>query len=133
MGNRPGMMVGPNEHTVIDDMLNVGDAAPDFKLLANDRSERTLASYDGKIKIISAIPSIDTGVCSAQTRRFNEEAAKLGDDIVVLTVSADLPFAQKRWCGAAGVDQVETLSTHQDMKFSDDYGVHDIDWRVCHS
>jgi thiol peroxidase len=127
---RPGMMVGDKEHTVKNDMLEVGQQAPDFTLIANDLSEKKLSDYDGKVKIISAIPSIDTGVCSAQTRRFNEEAAKLSDT-VVLTVSADMPFALKRFCGNEGIDNTETLSTHRDMQFADDYGIHDVDWRVC--
>ncbi len=128
---RPGMKVGESEHTVQYDMLKVGDKAPDFKLVANDLSIKSLADFDGKVKIISVIPSIDTGVCSAQTRRFNQEAAQLGDDIVVLTVSADMPFALKRYCGNEGVENTITLTTYRDMKFADDYGVHDIDWRVC--
>lgn len=127
---RPGMMVGGVEHIIQNDMLEVGQPAPDFTLIANDLSEKTLSDYEGKVKIISVIPSIDTGVCSAQTRRFNEEAAKL-NDTVVLTVSADLPFALKRFCGNEGIDNSETLSTYRDMKFADDYGVHDVDWRVC--
>ena len=128
---RPGMMVGDSEHTVQYDMLNVGDQAPDFNLLANDRSVKSLGSYAGKVKVLSVIPSIDTGVCSAQTRRFNAEAAELGDDVAVLTVSADTPFALKRYCGNEGIENTETLTTYLDMKFADDYGVHDVDWRVC--
>jgi len=128
---RPGMMVGDNEHTIQKDMLEVGTSAPDFKLVAIDMSERTLGDYDGKVKVLSVIPSIDTGVCSAQTRRFNEEAANFGDDVVVLTISADLPFALKRYCGNEGIENTETLSTHRDMKFADDYGVHDVDWQIC--
>ena len=131
MANRKGMMVGQTEHLVKGDMLVVGQKAPDFTLLANDRSTRTLKNYVGKVVVISTIPSIDTGVCSAQTRRFNQEAAALSDDIVVLTVSADLPFALKRYCGTEGIDKTETLSTYMDMKFAEDYGVYDTDWRVC--
>ena len=131
MSDRPGMKVGDREHHVQGPMLKVGDPAPDFTLVANDRSVRTLASYDGKVKIISVIPSIDTSVCSAQTRRFNQEAASLGDSVAVLTVSADTPFALKRYCGNEGIDKTETLSTYMDMKFADDYGVHDTEWRVC--
>lgn len=131
MAERSGMMVGPNEHTVQKEMLEVGADAPDFTLIANDLSQRSLGDYEGKIKVFSVIPSIDTGVCSAQTRRFNEEAASLGDDIVVVTVSADMPFALKRFCGNEGVENTETLTCHRDMAFADDYGVHDIDWRVC--
>ena len=70
-------------------------------------------------------------MCSEQTRRFNEEAADLSDEIVVLTISADLPFALKRYCGNEGIENTETLSTHRDMKFADDYGVHDTEWHVC--
>lgn len=128
---RPGMMVGDNEHTVQHDMLEVGTPAPDFALVATDLTMRSLASYEGRVKIISVVPSVDTGVCSAQTRRFNEEAAGLGDSIAVLTVSADTPFALKRYCGNEGIENSETLTTYRDMKFADDYGVHDVDWRVC--
>lgn len=129
-GTRSGMMVGDKEHRVQGDMLKVGDTAPDFKLTANDWTTKTLADYDGKVKIISCVPSLDTRVCSAQTHRFNKESSALGDNIVILTVSTDLPFAQRRWCGAEGVDRVVTLSCHQDMSFADDYGVHDVDWRI---
>lgn len=131
MADRPGMKVGDNEHTVVGDMLETGAAAPDFTLVATDLSERSLGNYAGKVKIFSVVPSVDTGVCSAQTRRFNEEAASMGDDIVILTVSADLPFALKRYCGNEGIENTETLSTHRDMKFAEDYGVHDTDWRIC--
>ncbi len=128
---RKGMMVGPVEHRVQGEMLKVGDKAPDFELMAIDRSKRTLADYAGKVLIISTIPSIDTSVCSAQTRRFNAEAANLHEDIRIITVSADLTFALKRYCGAEGISNHETLSCYMDMKFADDYGVHDLDWRVC--
>jgi thiol peroxidase len=128
---RPGMKVGENEHNVQGDMLEVGAQAPDFILIANDLSQRSLGDYDGKVKVISVIPSIDTGVCSAQTRRFNQEAAQLGDGVAVLTVSADMPFALKRYCGNEGIENTDTLSTYRDMAFADAYGVHDTDWRVC--
>lgn len=129
--DRPNaFMVGSAGHTVRGPVLKVHETAPDFELIANNFNVRTLKDYEGKIKILSVVPSLDTPVCSAQTRRFNQEAANLGEDVIVLTISADLPFAQKRWCGAEGIDRVETLSTYKDMKFSDDYGVHDLDWRV---
>jgi len=131
MANRPGMMVGENEHNVQGDMLEVGQPAPDFSLISTGLSQRTLADFEGKVKVLSVIPSIDTGVCAAQTHRFNKEAAELADDIVVLTVSADLPFALKRYCGNEGIDKTETLSAHKDMSFADAYGVHDTDWRIC--
>jgi thiol peroxidase len=125
------MMVGPNEHRIQNDMLEVGQQAPDFMLVAPDLSPRSLADYDGKVKILSVVPSVDTSVCSAQTHRFNKEAANLSDDIVVLTISADMPFALKRYCGNEGIENTETLSTYRDMRFADDYGVHDTDWRIC--
>ena len=84
---------------------------------------RTLADYKGKVLVISVVPSLDTPVCDMQTRRFNTEAAKLSDNVRILTISCDLPFAQTRWCGAAGVDAVETLSDHRDLSFGTAYGV----------
>jgi thiol peroxidase len=109
--------------TLIGPELKVGDKAPDFKLNKNLLQEVTLADYAGKVKLISVVPSLDTGVCDAQTRRFNEEAANLGDNVVILTVSVDLPFAQARWCGAAGIDKVITLSDYKFKSFGQDYGV----------
>ncbi|MEM1502397.1 thiol peroxidase [Domibacillus sp. 8LH] len=111
-----------NPMTLIGDEVKVGDKAPDFTVLANDLSPVTLADTAGKVRLISVVPSIDTGVCDAQTRRFNEEAAKL-DNVEVLTISADLPFAQKRWCAAAGLENVKTLSDHRDFSFAQAYGV----------
>jgi thiol peroxidase len=110
--------------TVIGPQLRPGDRAPNFRLLDNDLNEVTLADSAGKVRLISVVPSLDTSICDLQTRRFNEEAANFGPDVVVLTVSADLPFAQKRWCGAAGVERVQTLSDHRDMNFGDTYGTH---------
>ena len=110
--------------TVIGARLKVGDKAPDFTLLANDFSEVTLAGSAGKVRLISVVPSLDTEICDLQTRRFNQEAAAFGPDVIVLTVSADLPYAQRRWCGAAGVDRVQTLSDHRTMNFGDAYGTH---------
>ncbi|MFC4076326.1 thiol peroxidase [Salinithrix halophila] len=112
-----------NPVTLIGPELKVGETAPDFTVLGNDLSPVTLADSKGKVRIISVVPSLDTGVCDAQTRRFNEEAAGLGEDVKVLTVSVDLPFAQKRWCGAVGIDQVQTLSDHRDLSFGTAYGV----------
>jgi thiol peroxidase len=113
-----------NPLTVIGEPLKVGDKAPDFVLTANDLSKVTLADSKGKVRLISVVPSLDTGICDAQTRRFNEEAAKLGDGVVVLTVSAEHPFNQKRWCGAAGIDRVQVLSDHMDMNFGTAYGTY---------
>jgi thiol peroxidase len=109
--------------TLVGPELKPGDKAPDFKLNKSLLETASLADFAGKIKLISVVPSIDTGVCDAQTRRFNEEAAKLGDNVVVLTVSVDLPFAQARWCGAAGVDRVVMLSDYKDRSFGQAYGV----------
>lgn len=111
-----------NPMTLIGKEVKVGDKAPDFSVLANDLSSVTLADTAGKVRLVSVIPSIDTGVCSTQTRRFNEEAAKV-DNVQVLTVSADLPFAQARWCAAEGLENVKTLSDHRDFSFAEAYGV----------
>jgi thiol peroxidase len=102
--------------------LVVGDMAPDFRLLDNDRKVKTLADYGDVVKLISVVPSLDTGVCDAQTRRFNEEINRL-PGAKVLTVSVDLPFAQKRWCGSAGLEGATTLSDHLSVSFGEDYGV----------
>lgn len=131
MINRPGMILGTVEYPVLGPMLKVGEPAPDFRLQANDWRVKTLADYGDKVKIISVVPSLDTRVCSAQTRRFNQEAAALSENVVILTVSADLPYAQRRWCAAEGIDQVETLSDHFDMNFATAYGVHVTDMRIC--
>lgn len=112
-----------NPITLVGPELKVGDRAPDFRLNKSLTEEVTLADFAGKVKLISVVPSLDTGVCDAQTRRFNEEAAKLGDNVVILTVSVDLPFAQARWCGAAGVDKVVTLSDYKTREFGQAYGV----------
>ncbi|OKL38335.1 thiol peroxidase [Domibacillus mangrovi] len=111
-----------NPMTLIGNEVKVGDKAPDFNVLANNLSSVTLADTTGKVRLISVIPSIDTGVCDAQTRRFNEEASKV-DNVQVLTISADLPFAQARWCAAAGLENVKTLSDHRDFSFAEAYGV----------
>lgn len=112
-----------NPVTLVGNELFVGDSAPEFALAANDLSTVTLASSAGKVRIISVVPSLDTPTCDTQTRRFNREAAALGQDVAVLTVSMDLPFAQKRWCGAAGITAVQTLSDYKDHTFGLDYGV----------
>ena len=112
-----------NPLTLIGPELKKGDKAPDFELLANDLSPVTLESFKGKTKLVSVVPSLDTPVCDAQTKRFNEEASKLPSDTVVLTVSADLPFAQTRWCGAAHADKIKTLSDHRETSFGKAYGV----------
>ena len=111
-----------NPVTLLGTEVNVGEKAPDFSVLANDLSPVTLADTKGSVRLISVVPSLDTGVCDTQTRRFNEEATKL-ENRKVLTVSVDLPFAQKRWCGAAGIENVQTLSDHRDLSFGEAYGL----------
>jgi thiol peroxidase len=115
--------MGGNIITLVGPELSVGDPAPDFTVLDNDLLPRGLDDYQGKIKLISVVPSLDTGVCDAQTRRFNEIAADFSPEIEVLTISMDLPFAQKRWCAAAGIERVETLSDHRYASFGENYGV----------
>jgi thiol peroxidase len=112
-----------NPKTLLGDEVKVGDHAPDFALIATDMSEKTLADYAGKIKIISVVPSIDTPVCEQETRQFNQHAADLGDDVVILTVSVDTPMAQKRFCAAEGIEQVHMLSDFKDHAFGPAYGV----------
>ncbi|MDQ0221075.1 thiol peroxidase [Peribacillus cavernae] len=111
-----------NPVTLIGNEVKAGDQAPDFTVLANDLSEVKLSDSKGTVRIISVVPSIDTGVCDAQTRRFNEDVSNLGN-VQVLTISVDLPFAQKRWCAASGLDNVQVLSDHRDLSFGEAYGV----------
>ena len=112
-----------NPLTLVGKELKVGDPAPDFEVLDNDLTPVRLSSFKGKVCVVCSVPSLDTPVCDMETRRFNEEAGKLGTDVRILTISMDLPFAQKRWCGAAGVDKVVTLSDHRDASFGAAYGV----------
>ena len=105
-----------NTVTLAGKKLQVGDTAPDFSLTDTDLSKKTLADFAGQKKVISVVPSIDTGVCDAQTRRFNQELSD-ADNTVVITVSVDLPFAQARWCGAAGLNDAITLSDYYDYSF----------------
>ncbi|RIL46450.1 thiol peroxidase [Staphylococcus equorum] len=107
--------------TLLGSQVKKGETAPDFTVLDNDLNEVTLSNYDGQKKLISVVPSIDTGVCDKQTRKFNEEAAQ--EDGVVLTISVDLPFAQKSWCASNGLDNVVTLSDHKELSFGNNYGV----------
>lgn len=112
-----------NPITLIGPTLNVGDKAPDFKLAKSLLEDVTLDSYAGKIKLLSVAPSLDTGVCDLQNKRFNEEAGKLGDNVVVLTITLDLPFAQARWCGTADATNLQTLSDYKTKSFGTAYGV----------
>jgi len=101
----------------------VGDTAPDFEVLTNDLSPLKLSELQGKVLVICSVPSLDTPVCDTEVRKFNEQATSLGDDVAVLVISMDLPFAQSRWCGAAGVNNVQTLSDHNQADFGNAYGV----------
>ncbi|MFA6584354.1 MAG: thiol peroxidase [Elusimicrobiaceae bacterium] len=103
--------------------LKLGDKAPAFTLTDNDMNPFSLGNVKGKVVILSCVPSLDTAVCDLETRRFNKEAAGLAGDIIILTVSMDLPFAQKRWCAAAGIDKVKTLSDYRTGEFAAAYGV----------
>jgi thiol peroxidase len=110
--------------TVIGEDLQIGQVAPEFTVHANDWSiTKGLSSTQGKVRIIGSLPSLNTSVCDRETRRFNQEAAALGEDIVILMLSMDLPWTQKSWCGAAGVDKVITLSDHKNCNFGEAYGV----------
>jgi len=112
-----------NPMTLLGPEVKVGDKAPDFRVVDTGLAPVTLADFRGKVKILCAVPSLDTPVCDTETRRFNREAANLPGNVVVLTISLDLPFAQKRWCAAAGIDRVKTLSDYQDRSFASAYGV----------
>lgn len=124
MAERSGLVtVGGKPVTLVGRELKEGDVAPNVTILGNDMEEVQLSSYRGKVCVISSVGSLDTPTCDVETRRFNAEAGKLGDDVVILTISMDLPFAQKRWCGAAGIDKVITFSDHRDAAFGNSYGV----------
>jgi thioredoxin-dependent peroxiredoxin len=111
-----------NPMTLVGPELKAGQRAPGFTAVGKGLAPVTLDQFKGKVKIIAAIPSIDTPVCDAETRRFNEEAGKLPGDVQVLTISMDLPFAQQRWCGAAGIDKVTTVSDWRAAEFGQKYG-----------
>lgn len=124
MKERTGLVtMKGNPITLLGNEVKVGQKAPDFTVVNNALAPVNLTAFQGKVCILSAVPSLDTPVCDVETRRFNEEAGKLGQDVQILTISMDLPFAQKRWCGAAGVDKVQTLSDHRDASFGEAYGV----------
>lgn len=113
-----------NPLTLVGDAVSSGQPAPPFTLTANDLSDKSLNDYKGKIVVMATMPSLDTPVCDTEARRFNEEASNLGEDVSVLAVTMDLPFAQSRWCGAAGVNRVETLSDYKDRSFGPTYGLY---------
>lgn len=106
--------------------ITVGQQAPDFQVTANDLSTKTLADFAGKVVIVSSVPSLDTPVCDKSTRKFNEDASKI-PGLMIVTISRDLPFAQKRWCAAAGIQNVVTLSDFRDHSFGKAYGYEIVD------
>ena len=112
-----------NPLTLVGDKVETGDKAPDFTVLANDLSPKKLSAFSGKKVVLTSVPSLDTGVCSMMTNKFNAEATDLDDDTVVLTISNDLPFAQARWCGAEGVEDVHVFSDYKDVEFGQKYGM----------
>ncbi len=112
-----------NPMTLVGQAVGKGDKAPEFHVVDNGLQPVTLASSAGKIRLITVVPSLDTPVCDSMTRQFNQDAANLPDNVVVYTISLDLPFAQKRWCGNAGIERVKTLSDYQDRTFSLAYGL----------
>ena len=121
---RAGLVArGDQKLTLLGAELRMGDRAPEFAALRTDMTPAHLSDWRGKVIVISSVPSLDTPVCNVETMRFNQEAANMGPDVVILTLSMDLPFAQKRWCGAAGVDKVITLSDHRTAQFGLAYGV----------
>ncbi|CCQ95583.1 putative thiol peroxidase [[Clostridium] ultunense Esp] len=113
--------MGGNPVTLIGREIKIGDKAPNFTVLKSDLEKYSLKDAGDSIKIISVVPSLDTGVCELQTTRFNQEAAEI-EDVVILTISVDLPFAQKRFCSAHNIDRVITLSDHRDLSFGMNYG-----------
>lgn len=124
MKERSGLVtINGNPMTLVGNEVKVGDSAPEFEVLDNDLNPFRFSSEQLKITIITSLPSLDTSVCDMETRRFNQEASSLGDDFQVLAISMDLPFAQKRWCAAAGVKNVLTLSDHRNASFGMAYGV----------
>lgn len=109
--------------TLLGPDIRVGDAAPDFRVVDNGLQPVTLGTSAGKVRLIAVVPSVDTPVCDTMTRKFNQEAAALPESVDVSTISLDLPFAQKRWCGNAGIERVKTLSDYQDRSFGLAYGL----------
>jgi len=112
---KPFTLAGPE--------LKVGDKAPDFTALDTGLNPVKLSAFGGKVVVLASVPSLDTPVCDLEIRRFNTEAASLGDDVAVVAISVDLPFAQARWCGAAGANAITTVSDHRDTAFGLAYGV----------
>jgi len=124
MAERPGAVtMKGNPLTLVGNEVHAGEVAPDFTAIDTDLKPVSLSAFRGKTVVIASVPSLDTPVCDIETRRFNQEAVGLGKDVQILTLSTDLPFAQKRWCGAAGITGLKTLSDHRDAAFGNAYGV----------
>jgi thiol peroxidase len=123
MEERQTTQMNGNDITLQGPQLRVGDQAPDFMALDIDLMPKSLEDYEGKIKFISAVPSLDTGVCDSHTKKLNEFAADFSEDVALLTISMDLPFAQKRWLNATGSSRVELLSDHRLANFGEEYGI----------
>lgn len=115
--------------TIIGKQLKVGEQLPDFTLVNPDLVKQSLADFEGKKKVLSIVPSVDTGICDAQTRQFNQALSDM-ENTVVVTVSCDLPFAQKRWCGASGIENALLLSDYYDQSFGKAYGVLMEEWHL---
>lgn len=124
MTERTGVVTWNGPVTLVGPEIRVGDTAPDVALQGTDRAMINLSNWRGKVRVLNVVPSLDTGICDAQTRKFNQEVSNVNPDAVVLTVSADLPFAQKRWCGGEGLEHVITLSDHLAMAFGSAYGTY---------
>jgi thioredoxin-dependent peroxiredoxin len=124
MLERPGIItLKAKPLTLVGPELQIGDRAPDFTAVANDLSDFRFSSLQGQVSVLCSVPSLDTPTCDIETRTFNEEAAQFGAAVKLLTISMDLPFAQKRWCGAAGVENLKTYSDHREAAFGLAYGV----------
>ena len=115
--------------TIIGKQLKVGEQLPDFTLVNPDLVKQSLADFEGKKKVLSIVPSVDTGICDAQTRQFNQALSDM-ENTVVVTISCDLPFAQKRWCGASGIENALLLSDYYDQSFGNAYGVLMEEWHL---
>ncbi len=124
MNERKGeITIHGNPLTLLGEPVQTGGQAPDFEVIDKDLSAVKFSSFAGKVCIISCVPSLDTSICDIMTRKFNEEAVELGDDVVVLAISMDLPFGQSRWCIAADVKNVYVLSDHRTASFGKAFGV----------
>ncbi|MDD2731534.1 MAG: thiol peroxidase [Candidatus Omnitrophica bacterium] len=123
MERKDAVMLKGKPVILIGDEVKVDQKASDFKVLAHDLAEKTLGDFKGKIKLIASVPSLDTPICDLQIKRFNDEASKISKDVVIIFISMDLPFAQKRFCQEFNINKIKTLSDHRDADFGVKYGV----------